>query len=226
MDVIIMVFHVVELGNNIFEKNNKLALENRKKLHYHNVFSINIMGAIGSGKTTLIEYAIKKLKSEYNIGVIAGDIVADMDASRFSKYDIPTVPANTGKECHLDANIISNSLSRINLKNIDLLFMENVGNLICPVDFDLGEDIKIVIVSVTEGDDIILKHPYVFQIADIAIINKIDVAKYVDSNPEKMKSDIEYLNPNIPILLTSKNNEESMEQWINMIKKIYLDKMK
>lgn len=219
-----MLFHTIEIGKNIFEENNKIALLNKKSFDKYNIFSINVMGAIGSGKTTLIEYAISKLKEKYNIAVIAGDVVADMDANRFAKLEIPTVPANTGRECHLDANLINNSLKRINLKNIDILFMENVGNLICPVDFDLGEDMKIVIVSVSEGDDIILKHPNVFQISDLAIINKVDISKFVDVNPEKMRSDVEYLNQNIQVIYTSKNDKNKMDEWVNIIEKKYLEK--
>ena len=219
-----MIFHTIDVGKNIFEENNNIALLNKKKFDKYNIFSVNIMGAIGSGKTTLIEYAILKLKKKYNIAVIAGDVIADMDANRFAKYEIPTVPANTGRECHLDANLINQSLERINLKNIDILFMENVGNLICPVDFDLGEDMKIVIISVSEGDDIVLKHPNVFQISDLAIINKIDISKFVNVNPEKMKSDIEYLNPYIQTIYTSKNNEKSLDEWVNIIEKKYLEK--
>lgn len=220
-----MFFHVIEIGHDIFNENNKLALENKKKFDNNKIFSINVMGAIGSGKTTLIEEAIKNLKEKYRIGVIAGDVVAEMDANRFKKYGIPTVPANTGKECHLDANIISNSLNQINLNEIDILFMENVGNLICPVDFDLGEDLKIVIVSVSEGDDIILKHPYIFQISDLAIINKKDIAKFVDVDINKMKDDIKYLNPDIPIICTSKNDKESIKIWINKIEEHYNNKI-
>lgn len=219
-----MLFHTIEIGKNIFEENNKIALENKSKFEKYNIFSINVMGAIGSGKTTLIEEVIKKLKNKYNIAVIAGDIVADMDANRFARYEVPTVPANTGKECHLDANLIMHSINKINLKNIDILFMENVGNLICPVDFDLGEDIKIVVVSVSEGDDIILKHPYVFQIADLAVINKIDIAKYVDVDPKNMKNDIEYLNPNIPVIYTSKHDKNLINSWIDFIEKKYKEK--
>ncbi len=221
-----MMFHTINIGENIFAKNNEIALKNKEIFNKYNVFSINIMGAIGSGKTTLIEESIKRLKKKYNIGVIAGDIIADMDANRFARYEIPTIPVNTGRECHLDANLIHNSLKQVNLKNIDILFMENVGNLICPVDFDLGESMKIVIVSVSEGEDIILKHPYVFQISDLAIINKIDISEYVDADPYKMKNDIEYLNPNIPILLTSKNEIDTIDVFTNIIEKNYLTSMK
>ncbi|NLI62881.1 MAG: hydrogenase nickel incorporation protein HypB [Methanosarcinaceae archaeon] len=216
-----MIFHIIDLGHDIFKKNDKLAAKNREKFKKHKVFTVNVMGAIGSGKTTLISLAIEKLKKEYNVAVIAGDVIADMDASRFSQLGIPTIPANTGKECHLDANIVNQSLNRVNLDEIDILFMENVGNLICPADFDLGEDLRIVVVSVSEGDDIVLKHPVVFQKADIAVINKIDIADAVDVDTEKMVKDVAYLRPGIPILKTSKKQEETIDLWVSEIIKAY-----
>jgi hydrogenase nickel incorporation protein HypB len=175
------------------------------------------MGAIGSGKTTLIEEAIRQLKDKYKIAVIAGDVIAEMDASRFRKLEVPTIPVNTGKECHLDAKLIEKSLDKIDLDNTDLLLIENVGNLICPVDFKLGEHLRVVIVSVTEGDDIILKHPMIFKTAELAVINKVDIAQAVDVNAEKMREDILSLNPDIPVILTSKHNWESLETWISFI---------
>ena len=164
------------------------------------------MGAIGSGKTTLIEEAIKQFKEKYKIAVIAGDVIAEMDAFRFRKLGVPTIPVNTGKECHLDAKLVEKALNEIDLENTDLLIIENVGNLICPVDFNLGEHLRVVIVSVTEGDDIILKHPMIFKTAELAIINKVDIAHAVDVNAEKMREDILSLNHGVPVILTSKHN--------------------
>jgi len=206
--------HVINVGHDVFKANDKIAEKTRKNLDKHGVLAVNIMGAIGSGKTTLIEEAIKALKEKYRIAVIAGDVIAEMDASRFRKLDVQTVPANTGKECHLDAKLVEKALEEIDLKNTDLLIIENVGNLICPVDFKLGEHLRIVAVSVTEGDDIILKHPMIFKTAELALINKIDLAAAVDVDPEKMVSDIQSLNPDVPILLTSKHSRESLDLWV------------
>lgn len=194
-----------------------LLKKNKKKLDKHQVFSVNVMGAIGSGKTTLIVEAIKQLKETYKIAVIAGDVIAEMDASRFRKLGVPTIPVNTGKECHLDAKLVEKALNEIDLENTDLLIIENVGNLICPVDFNLGEHLRVVIVSVTEGDDIILKHPMIFKTAELAIINKVDIAHAVDVNAEKMREDILSLNHDVPVILTSKHNWESLETWIGFI---------
>lgn len=212
-----MLMHVINIGHDVFKANDKIADKNRKLLEKHGVFAMNIMGAIGSGKTTLIEEAILRLKDRYRIAVIAGDVVADMDASRFEKLGVFTVPANTGRECHLDAKIIQGALSRIDLENIDILFMENVGNLICPVDYKLGEHVRIVIVSVSEGDDIILKHPMIFKTSDLAIVHKVDIAKAVRVDPSTMDADICSLNPFIPVLLTSIHDEASIQDWVTHI---------
>ena len=212
-----MLMHVIHVGHDVFKANDKLAEKNKKKLDKHQIFSVNVMGAIGSGKTTLIEEAIKQFKEKYKIAVIAGDVIAEMDASRFRKLGVPTIPVNTGKECHLDAKLVEKALNEIDLENTDLLIIENVGNLICPVDFNLGEHLRVVIVSVTEGDDIILKHPMIFKTAELAIINKVDIAHAVDVNAEKMREDILSLNHDVPVILTSKHNWESLETWIGFI---------
>jgi len=188
-----MLMHVINMEHDVFKANDKLAEKNITKLDKYQVFSVNVMGAIGSGKTTLIEEAIKHLKDKYKIAVIAGDVVAEMDASRFRKLGVPTIPVNTGKECHLDAKLVEKALDKIDLNNTDLLIIENVGNLICPVDFKLGEHLRIVIVSVTEGDDIILKHPMIFKTSELAVINKVDVAHAVDVNADKMRDDMAWI---------------------------------
>lgn len=212
-----MLMHVIDMGHDVYKANDKVAEKNRKKLDKYQVFSVNVMGAIGSGKTTLIEEAIRQLKDKYRIAVIAGDVIAEMDSSRFRKLDVPTIPVNTGKECHLDAKLVEKALDEIDLSNTDLLLIENVGNLICPVDFKLGEQLRVVIVSVTEGDDIILKHPMIFKTANLAVINKVDIAHAVDVDAEKMRNDILSLNPNVPVILTSKHDWESLETWISFI---------
>ncbi|AKB83146.1 [NiFe] hydrogenase nickel incorporation-associated protein HypB [Methanosarcina barkeri 3] len=209
--------HVIDMGHDVYKANDKVAEKNKKKLDKYQVFSVNVMGAIGSGKTTLIEEVIRQLKDKYKIAVIAGDVIAEMDSSRFRKLDVPTIPVNTGKECHLDAKLVEKALDEIDLNNTDLLLIENVGNLICPVDFKLGEHLRVVIVSVTEGDDIILKHPMIFKTSDLAVINKVDIAHAVDVDAEKMRDDILSLNPNVPVILTSKHDWESLETWISFI---------
>lgn len=212
-----MLMHVINIGHDVLKANDKLAEKNKKLLEKNGVFAINIMGAIGSGKTTLIEKAVTKLGEKFRIAVIAGDVVADMDAGRIAKLGVITIPVNTGRECHLDAKLVEKALKSIDLKNVDLLLMENVGNLICPADYKLGEHMRVVVVSVTEGDDIVLKHPVIFKTADLAVIHKKDLAEAVFASAEKMEHDVRELNATVPILTTSIHDPASMDQWFSMI---------
>ncbi|MFH1650740.1 MAG: hydrogenase nickel incorporation protein HypB [Chloroflexota bacterium] len=194
----------------------ELGTKNRDLLDRAGVRACNIMGAIGSGKTSLIEKTIERLKADYRIAVIAGDIIADFDSARFRKYDVPVVPLNTGKECHLDANLVRQALEQLKLDGIDLLFIENVGNLICPSDFYLGEHKRVIVVSVTEGDAIVAKHPAIFKSADVAIINKVDVAPFIGADPERMLSDARR---NVPLAFqTSLRTGLGLEQWLNWVR--------
>lgn len=212
-----MLMHVINVGHDVLKANDKLAKKNRKYLENYGVLGINIMGAIGSGKTTLIERAIIKLQGKYRMAVIAGDVVADMDSKRFENLGVSTVPVNTGRECHLDAKLVEKAIKSLDLENIDILLMENVGNLICPADYKLGEHLRVVIVSVTEGDDIVLKHPMIFKSTDAAIVHKTDIAEAVFASTEKMRSDIKELNDSIPILTTSIHDPASMDEWFSII---------
>jgi hydrogenase nickel incorporation protein HypB len=212
-----MLMHVINVGHDVLKANDKLAKKNKKLLDKNNVLAINFMGAIGSGKTTLIERTITELGDKYRIAVIAGDVIADMDAGRIAKLGVTTIPVNTGRECHLDAKLVEKALKSIDLKNIDILLMENVGNLICPADYQLGEHLRIVVVSVTEGDDIVLKHPVIFKSTDIAIIHKKDLAEAVFASTEKMEVDARHLNPDIPVLKTSIHDNESMDKWFSTL---------
>lgn len=194
----------------------ELGLENRRLLDQAGVRAFNIMGAIGSGKTSLIERAIEQLKDDYKIAVIAGDVIADFDSERFRKHSIPVIPLNTGKECHLDAHLVKHALEQLRLDDVDLLFIENVGNLICPSDFYLGEHRRVIVVSVTEGEDIVAKHPVIFKAADAAIINKVDIARFVDADPDKMVSDALR---NVPLAFkTSLRTGLGIEKWIDLVR--------
>jgi hydrogenase nickel incorporation protein HypB len=212
-----MHFTEVSIGADLIQKNEELALKNRELLDSHDVRAFNIMGAIGSGKTMLIEHAIERLEGQYKCAVFAGDVIARYDAQRFEKKGTLTVPLNTGKECHLDAHMVGHALEKINLHNIDLLFIENVGNLVCPADFVLGEHKRIVVVSVTEGDDTIAKHPMIFRISDAAVVNKIDIAQFVDADPDKMIEDARRINPKIEAIKTSCKTGEGLDTWITLL---------
>lgn len=212
----------VSIGYDVLAANAKLARNNRIALEKFGITAFNIMGAIGSGKTLLIEKTIGQLGSDYRIGAIAGDVVARLDASRFEKLGIPTIGLNTGKECHLDAHLVEHGLLKLPLDSLDILFIENVGNLICPADYELGEHKRIIIVSVSEGDDIVEKHPLIFSTADLVIVNKIDIAEAVNADPDKMVSDARIINPRIDVLKMSLKTGEGFNEWIEFIKKVSL----
>jgi hydrogenase nickel incorporation protein HypB len=209
----------IEVRIDVLEVNNEIARKTRSKLDHFGVTAFNIMGAIGSGKTLLIEKTIEKLGKEYRIGAIAGDVVAKIDAARFEKFGIPTVGLNTGKECHLDAHLVEHGLMSLPLRSLDILFIENVGNLICPTDYELGEHKRIVIVSVSEGDDIVEKHPLIFATADLIIVNKIDIAEAVNADADKMVRDACIINPRIDVLKMSLKTGEGFEDWIDFVKR-------
>ncbi len=209
----------ISIGYDVLAVNAKLAQNNRKKLDRHGITAFNIMGAIGSGKTLLIEKTIERLGKNLRIGAIAGDVIARIDAARFEKYGIPTIGLNTGKECHLDAHLVEHGLLELPLDSLDILFIENVGNLICPADFELGEHKKVVIVSVSEGDDIVEKHPLIFSTADLIIVNKIDIAEAVNADADKMVSDARLINPRIDVLKMSLKTGEGFGEWVDFVKR-------
>lgn len=209
----------VPIGYDVLAVNAGLARSNRSNLDKHGITAFNIMGAIGSGKTLLIEKTIERLGKNRRIGAIAGDVVARIDAVRFEKYGIPTIGLNTGKECHLDAHLVEHGLLELPLDSLDILFIENVGNLICPSDYELGEHKRVVVVSVSEGDDIVEKHPVIFSTADLIIVNKIDIADAVNADADKMVKDARLINPRIDVLKMSLKTGEGFEKWIGFVKR-------
>ncbi len=209
----------ISINYDILGANSRIARNNRDTLDRHGITAFNVMGAIGSGKTLLIEKTIRKLGEKYRIGAIAGDVVARIDAARFEKYGILAIGLNTGKECHLDAHLVEHGLSDLPLDDIDILFIENVGNLICPADFELGEHKRVVVVSVSEGDDIVEKHPLIFSKADLIIVNKIDIAEAVDADADKMVKDALTINPQIGVLKMSLKTGEGFQEWVDFVEK-------
>lgn len=207
----------IEIQHDIMVANKKLAQRNQMMLDKANVFSVDVLGAIGSGKTSLIELLIDRMDEK--IGVIAGDVISKFDAGRFKKYNVPVIGLNTGKECHLDAHLVEHALEDLPLEEMDILFVENVGNLICPVDFDLGSHMRMVVISVSEGDDTVEKHPLIFKDADLVVINKIDIAEAVGADAEKMVKDAKMLNPDVEIIKSSFKTEEGLNKIIDSIKR-------
>ncbi|AAB85284.1 MULTISPECIES: hydrogenase nickel incorporation protein HypB [Methanothermobacter] len=205
----------VEIQNDILLANRKLARKNQRRLDRANVFAVDFLGAIGSGKTTLIEKLIENM--DRKVAVIAGDVISKFDAGRFEKYDVPVVGLNTGKECHLDAHLVEHGLEDLPLDDVDLLFIENVGNLICPVDFDLGSHMRVVVVSSTEGDDTVEKHPLIFREADLVVINKADLAEAVGADLDKMVDDVKKINPEVRVIKTSLKTGDGVQEIIEAI---------
>jgi len=198
----------IELDVNILEANERLAEENRKMLSSYGVEAIDVMGSIGSGKTSLIEKMIGFLKNRYRIAVFKGDLTTTIDAEMIARHGVESVPINTGRECHLDANLVSKALRRIDLSMTDLLFIENVGNLICPAEFPLGSDKRIVVISVTEGPYMVIKHPFIFMDADVVAINKIDLAEAMAVDVNKLKREVKSINPkSVPVPTNCRSGE-------------------
>lgn len=205
----------VEVAKNIMDANKKLAERNKKNLDEKGIFCVDFVGAIGSGKTTLVEEIIDN--TDYKIGVLAGDVISKFDAGRIEKHNVPVVGLNTGKECHLDAHLVGHGIGDLPLDDLDMLIIENVGNLICPVDFDLGSHMRIVVVSVTEGDDTVEKHPIIFQTSDAVVINKVDLADAVGADADKMVNDALKLNPNIKVIKSSLKDGTGLNEIIDCI---------
>ena len=194
----------IALGADMLAANARIAEENLKLLRAKGIASFDFMGSIGSGKTLLIERMVDILKKKgKKAAAIAGDVAGDDDYSRFRKHKIPAVNVNTGKECHLDAHLIDHALEDLKLDGIDVLFVENVGNLVCPTDFPLGTDKRVVVISVTEGDDMVRKHPVIFSLADLIVINKVDLAKIIEVDPKILVRDARKRRPKAPIFLTN-----------------------
>lgn len=208
----------VKVMENIMAANDMIARENRRIFDRYGLFVINLMSSPGAGKTTLLEHTIAALKDEFAISVIEGDIRGQLDADRIERQGVPVLQINTGGDCHLDANMIRNALDEINLSGRDLLIIENVGNLVCPAEFKVGENLKIVILSVPEGDDKPFKYPLMFSESQVMLINKIDLLDYVDFDLAKVRQTAQALNPQIKIFQLSCRTGEGLDAWIDWLR--------
>ena len=203
----------MELGADILAANKKIAEDNGRTLKENDVMSFDVLGAIGSGKTLLIERLADILQAKgVKCAVIAGDVAGDDDYRRFSAHGMQVVNVNTGKECHLDAHLVDHALEKLDLDKTDVLFIENVGNLVCPADFPLGSDVRITVVSVTEGDDMIRKHPVLMGTSDIIIVNKVGLAEVMEVDVEVLKRDAARINPHVPVVLTDAREGTGLEK--------------
>ncbi|MCP4690811.1 MAG: hydrogenase nickel incorporation protein HypB [Desulfobacterales bacterium] len=198
-----------------------MADENRALFSEKKVFVLNLMSSPGSGKTTTLEKTLARIMPEIKAAVIVGDICTTNDADRLAVSGAPVVQVNTdefGGDCHLAAHVIEKAVDAIDLDAIDLLIVENVGNLVCPAEFDIGEDARAVILSITEGEDKPAKYPLMFRESDVALLNKIDLLPYLDYDMQKAADYIHQVHPGMPIFETSSKTEEGLEAWIDWIK--------
>ena len=208
----------VSIEKDIFSANRRLADENAAHLKEHQVRAFDLLGGIGSGKTALIEQLVPRLvKKNLKAAAIAGDVYGDDDFLRVTSLGIPAENVNTGKECHLDAHMVEHAIHHLPLDAIDILFVENVGNMVCPTDFELGAEKRIVVVSSTEGDDVVNKHPMMFRGCTIGVLNKIDLAVAVGADLDRMERDMHRYNPDMRVFRTNMKTGEGVDALLEEI---------
>ncbi len=209
---------IIELNQNIMDSNDSRAEEIRGILAKNRVVMINIISSPGSGKTSLLEQTLEKLGAHFKLGIIEGDVNTNRDARRLERFGLPITAVNTRGACHLNSTIILKALGKLPLDNLDCIIIENVGNLVCPSEFDLGEHAKIAVSSVPEGDDKPQKYPMLFRQAKCLVLNKIDLLPYVPFDRQVFYRDIDNLNPKLPVIETSCTTGEGVDSWIEWIK--------
>ncbi|AFV12853.1 hydrogenase nickel incorporation protein HypB [Thermacetogenium phaeum DSM 12270] len=201
----------------VLQQNDEVAAENRKVFLQKGVFVLNLMSSPGSGKTSVLERTIEGLSGRLKLGVVEGDIYTTRDAERIEKYGVPVVQINTAGACHLDARMVKPTLEDFDLREIDLLIVENVGNLVCPAEFDLGEDARAAVLSVTEGNDKPVKYPLVFRESRAVLINKIDLLPYIDCDVDQLEKDLKQINPELMLFRVSARSGEGFEPWLSWL---------
>ena len=210
----------VEIVENILAANDQIAAENLSLLNKNHILAVNIMASPGAGKTSVILATIEQFKNKYRIGVIEGDTApVTIDSEKVSKLQIPVVQINTGGSCHLDANMVKNGLQHLPLNDLDLVIIENVGNLVCPAAFQLGTHYRIVIASIPEGDDKPYKYPAIYHGIDVLLLNKMDLLPYLDFDIDYFQKGVKILNPNVEILQISCKSGEGIINWIDWLQK-------
>ena len=203
----------VQVMTNVLEKNDAIANSLKELFAKHNIYVFNLMGSPGAGTTSLLEATLKELSQDYNIAVIEGDLFTSQDAERIHALGVPVLQINTVGGCHLDAQMIEKALEELDLDALDLIIIENVGNLVCPAEFDIGEHAKVTVVSVTEWEDKPLKYPLIFKEAKAVLLNKIDLLPYVPFNMEKALTDIRNLNPTGDVFEVSCLKKDGLAPW-------------
>ncbi|TGE34142.1 hydrogenase nickel incorporation protein HypB [Desulfosporosinus sp. Sb-LF] len=207
----------IEVMANLLSSNDMQAEVNRAHFRKHNCLTINLIGSPGAGKTSLLEKMLPQLTANLHVGIIEGDIVTSKDADRIAAHKIPVIQINTGGGCHLDSKMVNKVLPEFDWNSTELMVIENVGNLVCPADFDLGEAFKVIVLSIVEGDDKPSKYPVIFRSAKAVVLNKMDLEPYTDVNMEIMKQDIWSINPDIQIFEVSCRNGNGLKAWTNWL---------
>ncbi|SNZ15721.1 hydrogenase nickel incorporation protein HypB [Hydrogenobacter hydrogenophilus] len=208
----------LEVFTKILEANDRQAQENREHFEEYGVYCINLMSSPGAGKTSLLEKTIELLGNELRIGVIEGDLETNRDAERIKAKGAPAYQITTGSACHLDASMVHDGIHHLPLEGLDVVFVENVGNLVCPASYDVGAHLNVVLLSVTEGDDKPEKYPVMFRSADLMLITKIDLLPYVDFSVERALSSARKIKPNMDFMMLSTKTGEGLEDWIDYLK--------
>ena len=210
----------VTVVRDMLEANARLAAENRARFDAAGVRVVNLMSAPGAGKTTLLEHTVKALAGELRVGVVEGDIQTSQDAERIEAAGAVAVQINTDGACHLDANMIAAATSELDIEDLDLLIIENVGNLVCPAEFDVGEHAKAMVLSLAEGDDKPTKYPLMFKESSVLLINKMDLAPYVDADPDRIEGDSKGIQPELEVYRVSCRTGDGLEQWYEWLRRV------
>lgn len=211
-------YKIIEVKESVFANNNKSAEKLRQSLKEQKTFMINLMSSPGSGKTTMLCRTIEALKDQYKIGIMEADIDSDVDAKTIANKGVKVIQLHTGGMCHLDAAMTKQGLTNLGTDGLDFVVLENVGNLICPAEFDTGASKKVMILSVPEGDDKPLKYPLMFSVCDVLLVNKIDAASFFDFDIKRCEEYVRKLNPNIKIIPISAKTGEGMDVWFDWLR--------
>jgi hydrogenase nickel incorporation protein HypB len=208
---------------NVLDANDTLARANRDLFDRAGTYTINMMSSPGAGKTALLERTLERLRNQLRLGVLEGDVQTTLDADRLARFHIPLVQVNTdpgfGGECHLDANMVRSGLGELPLEDIDILIIENVGNLVCPAEFKVGEDVRVMVYSVTEGEEKPLKYPLMFRSADLVLVNKVDLLEHLDFDLEQFLGNLDAVNPGVRTVLTSARTGQGVDEWCDWLGK-------
>jgi hydrogenase nickel incorporation protein HypB len=207
----------------VLDANDALAQANREKFDHAGNYVVNMMSSPGAGKTALLERTLERLRGKLRLGVLEGDVQTTLDADRLARFHVPLVQVNTdpgfGGECHLDANMVRSGLSELPLHDIDVLVIENVGNLVCPAEFKVGEDARVMVYSVTEGEEKPLKYPLMFRSAELVLVNKVDLLEHLDFDLEQFLGNLEAVNPGVNRILTSTRTGQGVDEWCSWLER-------